>query len=244
MLVAIDVGNSAVKYGAFDGGRLVATERVESGPSAGVAAGVIPFPHLGAAEAVVVLSSSPAQLELLLGELGRPARVLGESVQRAVASTYADPTELGLDRIAAAYGARALLGGGAAIVVDAGTAITVDGIDAAGGIVPTAIAPGPAASRTGLRTAAPHLPLPDLARGPVRAPADGTSASLRNGFVLGACGAVTRLVAATRETLGAAPLVLTGGWADVLADHLDLQHRIEPHAVLHGVRALHGAFPA
>ena len=80
MLVAIDVGNSAVKYGAFDGDRLVATERVESGPEAGVAAGVIPFPHVQTADEVVVLSSSPAQLELLLGELGREPRVLGEEV--------------------------------------------------------------------------------------------------------------------------------------------------------------------
>jgi type III pantothenate kinase len=198
MLVAIDVGNSAVKFGAFDGVRLVATERVESGPTAGIAAGVIPFPHVQTADEVVVLSSAPEALRLLLGELGRPARVLGEEVQRAVPSGYARPQELGVDRIAAAYGARALLGGAPAVVVDAGTAITVDGVDADGRMVPLAIAPGLPASRAGLRSSAPHLPLPDLAPGPHAVPARGTAPDRwlgsrdRRGSLPGASGGTAR----------------------------------------------------
>ncbi len=241
MLVVVDVGNSSVKFGAFDGPRLVATERVESGASSGIAAGFIPFPHVAVADEVVVLSSSPAQLPLLLGELGRPARVLGDGVQRAVASTYDDPTELGLDRAAAVLGARALRGGNPVVVVDAGTAITVDAADADGRIVAIAIAPGMPAWRAGLRAAAPHLPAPNVAAGDVAAPAKGTAASLRTGFVLGLAGLVERLVDEARTALGAdATVVLTGGSAASLSGVLRSTHDVEPHAVLHGIRELHG----
>ena len=241
MLVVLDVGNTAIKFGVFDGDRLVATERVEGG-----AAGenVFPIGAIESASEVVAVSSSPANSRGLEQRLGRPVRILGDEVRRAVATTYARPEELGLDRIAAAWGARALTGRRSVAVASVGTAITVDALDAAGRFVPVAIAPGLAAARDGLARAAAHLPPAPTGPGPVTVPARSTGDSLRAGFLVGFAGLVERLLdEAARAAGGAEASVLTGGGADLIAAHVRTKHVVEPHAVLRGVLELHRAVP-
>lgn len=238
MLAAVDLGNSSLKLGAFDGARLVATERIDVPRS--LAEDVVPPAHLLVADEIVVLASSPRRLREFRDWTPRPARVLGDEVRSLVPVSYDHAAELGLDRIAAALGARSLCGGGALVVVDAGTALTVDALTADGRLAAVAIAPGLRACAAALRAAAPHLPLPDLAAGPVTVPARGTADSLRTGHLLAAAGAIERLVAAARGVVGdAGAVVVTGGDAAVLSAHLGFAHRVEPHAVLHGIRAIH-----
>jgi len=242
MLVAIDIGNTAIKFGVFDGDELVSSERIEGG-----AAGENLFP-IGAVQSateIVAVSSSPANSAGLVEKLGRPVRLLGDEVRRAVKTTYARPTELGLDRVAAAWGARALTGKRVILVADVGTAITVDALDADGRFVAVAIAPGLAAAREGLVRAAPHLPPAGTSPGAVATPARGTADSLRAGFVLGFAGLVDRLLDDARRAAGGADVVvLTGGGAETLAAHLRTAHIVEPHAVLRGIVELHRAVPA
>ena len=242
MIVAIDIGNTSVKFGVFDGGRLVAVERVQGG-----AAGenLFPIGAIAAADEVVAVSSSPANSAGLAGKLGRSVRLLGDEVRAAVPTTYARAAELGLDRIAAAWGARALRGGRALVIADLGTAITVDALDAQGRLVAIAIAPGLDAARDGLARAAGHLPLPVTSPGEVAVPARGTADSLRAGFVLGLAGLVDRLMeTAARAAGGVEVAVVTGGAAPALSPHLATAHVCEPHAVLRGVIELHRAVPA
>jgi type III pantothenate kinase len=241
MLVAVDIGNSSIKFGVFDGDRLVAFERIEGG-----AAGenVFPTGHVASAREVVAISSSPANSAGLVEKLGRSVRLLGDEVRRAVPTTYARPQELGLDRIAAAWGARALTGAAPLVVADVGTAITVDALDAAGRLVAIAIAPGIVAARDGLARAAPHLPAPSTSAGDVACPARSSADSLRAGFVLGYAGLVDRLIdEARRAAGGAGAVVLTGGGASAIAAHLGTPHVVEPHAVLRGIVELHRAVP-
>jgi len=241
MLVVLDVGNTAIKFGVFDGDRLVAVERIEGG-----AAGenVFPIGAIESASEIVAVSSSPANSAGLAERLGRPVRILGDEVRRAVPTTYARPEELGLDRIAAAWGARALTGRRSVAVADVGTAITVDALDAAGRFVPVAIAPGVAAARDGLARAAVHLPSAPTAGGAVAVPARSTADSLRAGFLVGFAGLVDRLLdEAARAAGGVEATVLTGGGADAIAAHLRTRHVFEPHAVLRGVLELHRAVP-
>jgi type III pantothenate kinase len=242
MLVALDIGNTAIKFGVFDGDRLVAVERIEGG-----AAGenLFPIGAIQTASEVVAVSSSPANSAGLVEKLGRSVRLLGDDVRRAVATSYARNSELGLDRIAAAWGARALTAKRSVVVADVGTAVTVDALDAAGRFVAVAIAPGLAASRDGLARAAPHLPAAATSPGDVVVPARGTADSLRAGFVLGSAGMIDRLIdEAVRAAGGADVVVLTGGGAASVAAHLRTRHVVEPHAVLRGVVELHRAVPA
>jgi len=240
MLVVLDIGNTAIKFGVFDGDRLVTMKRIEGG-----AAGENLFP-IGAVQSateIVAISSSPANSEGLAGKLGRPVRLLGDEVRRAVPTTYARPETLGLDRIAAAWGARALSGRRSLAVADVGTAITVDALDAAGRLVAVAIAPGIAAARDGLGRAAPHLPSSPASAGDVVVPARATADSLRAGLLLGFAGLVDRLLGEARRAAGVEECVLTGGGADLVAAHLVTPHTVHPHAVLRGVVELHRAVP-
>ncbi len=242
MFVALDIGNTAVKFGVFDGDRLVQSERI-----AGGAAGenLFPIGAIASASEVVAVSSSPANAATLAEKLGRAVRLLGDDVRRAVPTTYARPGELGLDRVAAAWGARTLTAARSVVVADVGTAITVDALDAAGRFIAVAIAPGPASAQAGLSRAAPHLPPAATSAGDVAVPARGTADSLRAGFVLGFAGLVDRLLdEASRAAGGADVVVLTGGGANSLAGHVRTPHVVLPHAVLRGVLDLHRAVPA
>jgi pantothenate kinase type III len=242
MLVAIDLGNTAVKLGAFDGTRLVAFERVDVRRS--LAEDLIPFAHLLSADEVVALASSPRRAEEFAAWTPRPARVLGDEVRAAFRMTYLRPSELGLDRIAAAVGARSLTGAASVAVAGAGTAITVDALDRAGRFVAVAIAPGLRAAADGLHAAAPHLAYPDLAAGAAQVPARGSADALRNGHLIGLAGLVDRLLdEATLAAGGVDVSVLTGGAGPSLSPFLRTPHRNEPHAVLHGIRVLHAEVP-
>ena len=242
MLVVLDIGNTAIKFGVFDGDRLVAVERIEGG-----AAGenLFPIGAIQTASEVVAISSSPANSAGLAEKLGRVVRLLGDEVRRAVPTTYARPADVGLDRIAAAWGARALTGRRTVAVADVGTAITVDALDAAGRLVAVAIAPGLAAARDGLARAAPHLPAAPTSPGVVPVPARATAESLRAGLLIGFAGLVDRLFDEARLAAGGVDVfVLTGGGADLLAAHLRTPHVVHAHAVLRGVAELHRAVPA
>lgn len=239
MFVAVDVGNSAVKFGAFDGERLVATERIEAGRS--LAEDVIPPAHLAGADVVAALASSPARAREFEAWCPRPVVWVSDAARAAFRTSYLRVHDLGLDRIAAVAGARALTGSARLAVVDAGTAVTVDALDAGGTLVAVAIAPGLRAAAHGLREAAPHLPLAATGPGAVRVPALGTADSLRAGALLGLAGAVDRLLDEAARAVGALDaVVLTGGDAAAVGPHLRTQHRVEPHVVLIGIRALFG----
>lgn len=239
MLVVVDVGNTTIAFGAFEGERLLGTERVEAGSA--LIGTVIPFPFLHAADDVIVGCSSPGRLDEVLHALGRPARVLGPAEVAPYATGYDRPEDLGLDRVAAVVGASALIGPGPLAVADVGTCVTVDGLGADGGFVPVAIAPGPPVVLAGLRHAAPHLPPAPILPGPVAVPAQGSSASLRAGVVLGLAGLVDRLLDETCALVGpTARRVITGGAAPTVVEHLRLQAVHLPLAQLHGLRVLAG----
>jgi len=131
---------------------------------------------------------------------------------------YDDPGELGADRVANALGAldryRAPV-----IVVDLGTATTMEVVSAAGVLIGGAIAPGVGIGLAALRHHAPHLPAVALTP-----PGDGdpvvattTATALRSGVLWGAGALVDGLVAHAWRMVGPCPVVATGGGARVAA---------------------------
>ena len=153
MLLAFDVGNSGIKVGAFDGESLVATARLPD-----------PRSDLGAAlgrsvagAVLVAISVNEDALAALLAGAGKGAIVLGRDLPIRMVNRYRDPSETGPDRLAAAAAAHAVAGG-AAVVVDVGSAVTVDAVDDDGVFLGGTIGPGRSALVAGLRGAAPALP--------------------------------------------------------------------------------------
>lgn len=149
-----------------------------------------------------------------------------------------EPHRVGIDRLAGAAAAAAVRPAGrAAIVVDCGTAATVNLVSAAGEFLGGAILPGPALMARALAEGTSRLPAVALLEsgGPPAMPGRSTDEAIAAGVGFGIRGAVARLVAEARGVLGGdAAVILTGGWRatvrDALADALEV-----PDLVLAGI---------
>ena len=183
--------------------------------------------------AVVLVASvhdaAAARLEAALAEVSatrhRPLRQrrIGHA-DLPLAVRLAEPHKVGIDRLAAAAAAGLVKAPhSGAIVVDCGTAATVDMIDADGGFLGGAILPGPALMARALAEGTSRLPqVAALERSaPPAMPGRSTEDAIAAGIGWGMKGAIERLVAEARGTLGPdAALILTGGWRSAVRDAL------------------------
>jgi type III pantothenate kinase len=143
------------------------------------------------------------------------------------------PLTVGVDRLAAARAAAALAGG-AAIVVNAGTAITVDWVDARPAFRGGAIVPGRALQAKALRQWTDRLPevAPWGNPPPLPLPGRTTEEAIRHGLDVGVAGMVERIVAALQKAAGGAAPLFVAEW---LSARLAVAHRVEPWLVARGL---------
>jgi type III pantothenate kinase len=155
--------------------------------------------------------------------------------QCGVKSSYGDPAQLGADRWAAVIGTRALHES-AAIVVNAGTAITVDALTADGVFLGGLILPGLTLMRDALAERTAQLPRADGAFAFFPA---STADAIASGALNAACGAIERMADYLAASGGEPPVaVLSGGDAARLAPHLAVETRLVDNLVLEGLRAI------
>jgi len=166
-----------------------------------------------------------------------------------------EPHRVGIDRLAGAAAAAYLKQPGqAAIVVDCGTAVTVNMLSPDGGFLGGAILPGPALMARALSDGTSRLP--ELASielaSPPAMPGRSTSEAIAAGIGWGLRGAITRCVEAARSGFpGAAgreaACIVTGGFAPAILDCLPGAVHV-PDLVVTGVamavRSVHGTLPA
>jgi type III pantothenate kinase len=143
---------------------------------------------------------------------------------------------VGPDRIANAVAVRERHGA-PAIVVDFGTSTNFDVVNAAGEFAGGVVAPGVEISMDALFARAARLP-----RVPFVAPdsviSQTTTAALQSGLVYGFAGQIDAIVTRIKDELGAngAPVVATGGLADLIAPHAETITAVDPELTLHGLR--------
>ena len=151
-----------------------------------------------------------------------------------------DPSSVGMDRLVAAVGANLLRSDKRpAIVVDGGTAITVNLIAGDGAFVGGAILPGFRMAARSLAVDTDALPEVDVGFDD-ETPVVGTStvAALRGGLLWGTVGGVCEIVRRMTRSLGQTPqMFVTGGNAELLAAHLGQEASWIPDLVLTGIVA-------
>ena len=155
------------------------------------------------------------------------------AVQCGVTNTYEVPAQLGADRWAALIAARARIVG-IVCVVDCGTAVTVDALDAGGVFRGGVISPGLALMRESLRQRTQGIGIADgdASSCLARTTADAVSA----GSAFGLAGAIDRILDEQAAALGgAAQVLLTGGDAPTLQALLRHKTQLVPDLVLEGV---------
>jgi type III pantothenate kinase len=247
MLLAVDVGNTQTVLGLFAESRLVESWRVATeGERTGdeIAALVLRLLELRDLDfedvTGVALASTVPLLVRSYEELAEryaeaPLMVLGPGVKTGIPILYDDPREVGPDRIANAVAARERHGA-PCIVVDFGTSTNFDAVSSAGEYVGGVLAPGIEISMDALFLRAARLTKVDFAE-PRSVIGKTTASALQSGLVYGFAGQVDGIVKRMREELGdTAPVVATGGLADLIAPHSETIERVDPLLTLEGLR--------
>lgn len=233
-LLTVDCGNSTLD--CFDhatGRRLRLAVRAD--PAAALQAFVGASPP-GLCIAVTVVADGLDGLAAWLGARAIPLRVAGRDLSCPLPLDYATVATLGPDRWVGALAAHRRYG--RSVVVDCGSATTVNVVEADGTFRGGAIAPGLRAFVAGLAAVTPVLPVPALDAEPAM-PGRSSQDSVDAGVLLGYCGLVERLVAeALRVARGPARLVLTGGNAERLLRHTRLRGVHVDDLVHQGLRHL------
>ena len=242
MLLAVDVGNTQTVFGLYDGAELgerwrIATEAHRTGDELGALLG--DFLDLSAIDGICLSSTVPRlirEYEHLAERWAKaPLLVLGPGVKTGIAIHYDDPREVGPDRIANAIAAKERFGA-PVIVVDFGTSTNFDIVAPEGDYVGGVLAPGIETSMDALFARAARLVKVDYVE-PPSVIGKTTAGGLQSGLVYGFAGQVDGIVEAIRGELGAdAPVVATGGLAELIAPHSKTIASVEPYLTLDGLR--------
>jgi type III pantothenate kinase len=243
-LVAINVGNTRTQVGQFVDGRLARVERLPDAELAAIVECVkIWWREIAEAEhaSIVIASVCNVTADRIASAIEDQLSVsiyrIGDDLPAPIGRQLDPETITGVDRLlnaAAAYDTVRQ----ACIVVDAGTAVTVDFVDGEGVFHGGAIAPGAAMQLKSLNEHTEDLPEISFQRPNVRTFGRSTSQAMLNGVFHGIRGMVWKLVEQYAERYGAFPMVIaTGGDAPLLFERDELIDRIVPDLTLLGIAA-------
>lgn len=249
MLLCLDIGNTQIHGGVFDGEVLRMQFRKSTAPLGTTDELGIFFttvlrengvdPH-GVTQ-VAICSVVPAALYSLRGAAEKYFRcepfVLQAGVKTGLKVKYRNPLEVGADRIAGAIAAAHRHPGRGLIIVDCGTATTFDVVTATGDYLGGVILPGVGVSAETLASHTAKLPRVEIAH-PETALGRTTTESIQSGLYHGHVGAIRYLVAKLRQEAfpDAQPyLVGTGGFARMF-EREGLFDELAPELVLWGLK--------
>lgn len=234
MIVCLDSGNSRIKWGIHDGQRWLAQGAVAHADVAQLAALTRHWP---APEKVLLANVAGADAaQRIRQQLGlwQPVfdQVKSEAKRGGVSNLYKNPVQLGVDRWCALIGARVQTTS-ACIVVMAGTATTIDTLDAQGNFLGGLILPGLELMRHSLARDTAGLP---FANGHYAAQPRCTDDAIVSGAIEAQTGAIERAFARLGTVDG--NCLLSGGNAALLAEHLSIPCQVLENLPLEGLRQL------
>lgn len=252
MLLAVDVGNTQTKLGVFRGDELLHQWRASTNQSRSADELALMFGEFlsladlsfsrqitGLALASVVPRSTQEIRDMTERYFGFSPVVVEPGVKTGLAIQTDNPREVGADRIANAVGAREMFPGEASVVVDFGTAITVDAISSRGEFLGCAIAPGIETAATALFQSTAQIARVQLVAPPA-AIGKTTVTSVQSGTVFGTAGLVDGLVDRVVSELGGhARIIATGGLAPTVIEHCRTVETVEPLLTLNGLRLIY-----
>lgn len=251
MILVIDVGNTNMTMGVYEGEALRATFRLMSrtprtSDEYGIAItqllqnnGIDPK----ALEGSIVASVVPALMHSLLGALARYTEtrplIVGPGVKTGIRITTEDPRAIGADRIVDAVAAYEKYGG-PVLVLDFSTATTYDLITAEGCFAAGITAPGIRISSEALWTQTAKLPDIEI-RKPKTILAQETISSMQAGLVFGQIGQTEYIIRKVREESGLSDMkvVATGGLGRLIADETETIDVYDPSLTLDGLRIVY-----
>lgn len=235
LLLTINIGNTNVQCGVFEGGSLARTARFPASDTSALNAFLASCPR---PEAALIAAVNPKTAGLVSDSvslsLGLAALVAGRDFRVPLANRVRLPEKVGIDRLLNALAAfdRAKK---ACIVADIGTAVTVDAVSATGEFLGGAILPGPSTALAALHSGTALLPAVSL---PDDVPVLGrdTEGAMASGVFWGIVGAIEKIMEMLKQEMPGAVTFLTGGAAERFAPRIrSLDHTV-PSLTLEGLR--------
>lgn len=249
VLLAIDIGNTNIVLGLYQGDRLADHWRIgtrihsTSDESAALLESLLHLtPHDPARVSAAIISCVvppllPIYERTCTKLFGCDPIIVEPGLRTGMPIQVDNPREVGADRIVNSVAAFALLGG-PAISIDFGTATSFDCISESGAFLGGAISPGLTLSLEALVQRASKLSSVEIER-PPSAIGRNTIHSLQSGIFFGYAGMVDSIVERLRSELGGhAHVVATGGLAHVIAAGTRTIRRVEPFLTLRGLRLI------
>jgi type III pantothenate kinase len=250
VILAIDVGNTNIVLGVYEGKRLLHHWRLSTNRSATtdeygmMIIGL--FGHAGIEisdiEGVIISSVVPPLMfvleNLCLQYMKRTPHIVGPGIKTGLNIRVEQPREVGADRIVNAVAALELYGP-PCIVVDFGTATTYDYIDERGQLIGCAIAPGIGISTEALYQRAAKLPRIELTK-PKSVVGRNTVTAMQAGIIYGYVGQVDGIVGRIKREFGVEPhVVATGGLAELIAGESATIQTVNPLLTLQGLQIIY-----
>jgi len=250
VLFAVDVGNTQSVLGLFEDAELVGHWRISTNAALTgdelrlKAAGLLGLAGFswGDIDHVILASVVPrltaAWEEVAEQGCDRAAMVVGPGLKTGMPIRYDNPHEVGADRIVNGVAAFERFGG-PVIIVDFGTATTIDVISEDGAYLGGAIAPGVETSAEALFSKAARLSKVDL-EAPDKAIGTNTRASVQAGLMLGEAAMVDGLVRRVWSELDAqASVIATGGLAERVGPLCETVEHVDLDLTLEGLRIIY-----
>jgi type III pantothenate kinase len=250
MLVAIDIGNTNIKVGIFDGDRLKATWNLATGihrtsdEYGGVLLNLMerekvsPSKVTGVALCGVVPPLLPTFVELCKKYLNTKPLLVEAGIKTGMRIRLDNPREVGPDRVVDAVAAQNLYGK-PVIIIDLGTATTFDVVSKEGDYLGGAIAPGIVIATEALYTRTAALPRIRLSR-PEQVIGKNTISAMQSGIIFGYIGLIEGMIQRIEQELRSkAKVVATGGQAYPLAEEISAIDVINPDLTLIGLRLIY-----
>jgi type III pantothenate kinase len=240
-VLVINLGNTRLAMGAFVAGELQYVRRIDNAQRSDWEGAIAEaWTHLKDRDgaAVVAAGVNPPLIESIehavMQATAQRVQWVGREIDLPIKVLTDQPAETGIDRvlnIAAAYEQMQK----ACVVVDAGTAITIDCCNDKGDFLGGAIAPGASLMLDALHEHTAKLPRASL-EVPTEAFGKSTTAAIQNGVYNGLRGMLKELVENYATELGTWPdVIATGGDAPKLFGEWELIHAIAPDLTLYGI---------
>ncbi len=245
MLLAIDSGNSRVKFGIFDGSDLIERSAADTGWDVetfqiGQVFGETIASRISRIVVCTVVPHFDAAFLTMAEKLNVPISFAGPESDLGISIKYDPPQSLGVDRMMAASAAFRLFGG-PCIVCSFGTATTIDAVDADGVFRGGSIAPGLRMMTEALGRGTAKLPIVEI-HPPANVIGDSTVEAIRSGVFYGHIGIVEGIISRIKTVLEMdAMVVATGGFAGITSKHTDILDVVDEALVLKGLAML-GSF--
>jgi type III pantothenate kinase len=250
MLLVLDIANTNIKIGMYDGDKLKATWRISTGVQRMADEYAVMLSNLLKHEGIdfkdikkgamscVVPPLLTTFNELFKRYFNIEPLIVGPGVKTGVRIRYPNPREVGSDLIANAAAALHLYKP-PIIVVALGTATAFAIVSKDGDYVGGVIAPGLGISAEALYTRTAALPRVELAR-PKKVIGDSTMAAMQSGLIFGWVGLIEGILHRIQEEMGEkTTVVATGGFAGILAKETKSIDVVNPELTLIGIKVIH-----